>query len=115
MHLNGNGKSHAGDALSYASSYAKLGPGLLSADVVASAPFPTVSQIEKLKSDKSSKVSVDGRTLTVADVVAVALHGTKVELSQDALARVEASVNFLEERKHLSLYGVTTGFGGRPF
>ena len=47
-----------------------------------------------------------------AHVVAVALHGVKVEISEQVASQVEANVPFLESRKHLSLYGVTTGFGG---
>ena len=61
---------------------------------------------------RDSKVVIDGRSLRTAHVVAVALHGVKVEISEQVASQVEASVAFLESRKHLSLYGVTTGFGG---
>lgn len=79
---------------------------------ISNSAFSTYKKVEDFKSNRSSSVIVDGQHLSIADVVAVALHGTKVELSESARSGVEASVAFLEERKHLSIYGVTTGFGG---
>ncbi|EED22948.1 phenylalanine ammonia-lyase, putative [Talaromyces stipitatus ATCC 10500] len=67
-----------------------------------------------LKSD--DPVVIDGHNLTIAGVVAVALHGKKAVLTEDAavLDRVNESVKFLERElaKGHVVYGVTTGFGG---
>ncbi|KUL90885.1 hypothetical protein ZTR_00704 [Talaromyces verruculosus] len=67
-----------------------------------------------LKSD--GPVVIDGHSLTIAGVVAVALHGKKAALTDDAavLDRVNESVQFLETQldKGHTVYGVTTGFGG---
>ncbi|CAP61903.1 uncharacterized protein PODANS_5_1980 [Podospora anserina S mat+] len=61
-------------------------------------------------------VSVDGETLTVADVAAVALHGAKARLTddEDIIRQVNESVAYLAhelEAGH-TIYGVNTGFGG---
>ncbi|KAJ2977851.1 hypothetical protein NQ176_g4140 [Zarea fungicola] len=61
-------------------------------------------------------VTINGRSLTVADVVAVALYCTPSRVSGDAAVanRVQQSVNYLEQELSLgrTVYGVTTGFGG---
>ncbi|KAK4641429.1 hypothetical protein QC761_501980 [Podospora bellae-mahoneyi] len=61
-------------------------------------------------------VSVDGESLTVADVAAVALHGAKARLTddEDIIRQVNESVAYLAhelEAGH-TIYGVNTGFGG---
>jgi len=59
------------------------------------------------------KVYVDGETLTIEDVVAVARHNAKVEISKKARDKVKKCRRFLErlvEEKRV-VYGVTTGFG----
>ena len=58
-------------------------------------------------------IMLDGRCLSRADVVAVARHGTPVELDAAALERVRAAAAFLAAQleKGEPLYGVTTGFG----
>lgn len=67
-----------------------------------------------LTSDKP--VVVDGHSLTIAGVIAVALHGRSAALTDDAatLDGVQESVDFLNEevQKGRVIYGVTTGFGG---
>ncbi|OKL57976.1 hypothetical protein UA08_06537 [Talaromyces atroroseus] len=67
-----------------------------------------------LKSDKP--VVVDGHSLTIAAVIAVALHGKSAILTDDAatLDGVQESVDFLETelQRNRIIYGVTTGFGG---
>lgn len=56
---------------------------------------------------------LDGKNLTIKDVVEVARFGRKVELSQEAREAVEASAaqvqRFIEEER--IIYGITTGFG----
>ncbi|EEA28541.1 hypothetical protein TMatcc_003124 [Talaromyces marneffei ATCC 18224] len=67
-----------------------------------------------LKSD--DPVVIDGHSLTIAGVVAIALHGKKAALTDDpkVLDRVNESVQFLETQlfQGHTVYGVTTGFGG---
>lgn len=54
-----------------------------------------------------------GRPLSIADVVAVARHGTPVALCSDARARMATSRAFIERivAEGRVVYGVTTGFG----
>ncbi|NLX63066.1 MAG: histidine ammonia-lyase [Tissierellia bacterium] len=58
-------------------------------------------------------VSIDGNNLSMEDFIKVVRHGYKVELSRDAIERVENSRKivdeFIEEEK--VVYGITTGFG----
>lgn len=58
-------------------------------------------------------VSVDGRSLAIADVVAVARNGTPVLLSDDARARIVESSSHVDDllQRERPVYGVTTGFG----
>lgn len=60
-----------------------------------------------------AKVFIDGETLTIEDVVAVARDGAKVEIPLRVRGKVEKCrqvlEKFVEERK--VVYGVTTGFG----
>ncbi|KAK1246231.1 hypothetical protein MKX08_000033 [Trichoderma sp. CBMAI-0020] len=62
------------------------------------------------------KIYIDGASLTVAQVVAVALHGRPSYISEDATVngKVQQSVDFLEQElaQGQTVYGVTTGFGG---
>ncbi|KAL7920263.1 L-Aspartase-like protein [Trichoderma austrokoningii] len=62
------------------------------------------------------RVCIDGESLTVAQVVAVALHGKAPYISTDATvhSKVQQSVDFLEQElaQGETVYGVTTGFGG---
>jgi len=61
----------------------------------------------------ATTVVIDGHSLSVADVVAVANHNVPATLSESCREKVEASVRFLESKlKGHSVYGVTTGFGG---
>ncbi|RYP65891.1 hypothetical protein DL771_008075 [Monosporascus sp. 5C6A] len=61
-------------------------------------------------------VSINGQSLTVAEVVAVALYGTSSQVADDVTIhhKVQQSVDFLERELALghTVYGVTTGFGG---
>jgi histidine ammonia-lyase len=58
-------------------------------------------------------VLVDGRGLTVTDVVAVARHGASVQLGDEARAAMERSAALVEGfvASDSPVYGVTTGFG----
>jgi histidine ammonia-lyase len=60
-------------------------------------------------------VVVDGRTLTAADVAAVAWHGARVVMAEEVmprLARDRAVVEDIVDRQ-VPAYGVTTGLGSR--
>jgi histidine ammonia-lyase len=59
------------------------------------------------------KVYVDGETLTIEDVVAVARHNAKVEISEKVRDKVNRCRRFLERliKEKRVVYGVTTGFG----
>lgn len=59
------------------------------------------------------KVYVDGETLTIEDIVAVARHDAKVEIRKKARDKVKKCRRFLERlvKEKRVVYGVTTGFG----
>jgi histidine ammonia-lyase len=61
----------------------------------------------------ADKVVLSGGHLTIDEVVRVARHHAKVELSQDAQKRVEASREVVDDmvRRREVAYGITTGFG----
>lgn len=58
-------------------------------------------------------IRLTGKNLTLEDVERVARHDERVELSEDALARMKACRAFLEERIGAGemMYGVNTGIG----
>lgn len=58
-------------------------------------------------------VVIDGLSLNIEGVVAVARHGAKVSLSDEARARIERASVFVDSllRRERPVYGVTTGFG----
>lgn len=60
-----------------------------------------------------NKIIIDGRDLTIEDVVNVSRNGYKVELGKEALKKVKLSRDlvdkFVDEQK--VVYGITTGFG----
>jgi histidine ammonia-lyase len=58
-------------------------------------------------------VRITGKTLTIEDVVRVARHGEKVELAEEALARIKTCRAMLEKKiaAHEIMYGVNTGIG----
>src|SRR5579885_3370584 len=58
-------------------------------------------------------ITLDGRSLSIGDVVAVVRHGAPVALAADALAGVAASRRVVEAAiaRGETIYGVTTGFG----
>jgi len=58
-------------------------------------------------------VTLDGRSLSLEDVVAVARHGASVAIAPEALDGVRASRRTVEDMlaRGATIYGVTTGFG----
>ena len=60
-----------------------------------------------------NKVILDGQSLTIEDVVNVARHGYKVELSEEAIKLVEIARKTVDDfvEKEAVIYGITTGFG----
>jgi histidine ammonia-lyase len=59
-------------------------------------------------------VILDGDSLTIEDVVAVARHGAQVRLAEGAVARIGSSRAWIDEiliDDELIVYGVNTGFG----
>lgn len=100
MHVNGNGSPSA-------TSLGKPSARLTSPTMAN--PFDIFSDLHARK-----PVSIDGHTLSIADVVGIARHGVPASLSSESAVhkRIDDSVAFLESKKHLSIYGVSTGFGG---
>ncbi|HYC12537.1 MAG TPA: histidine ammonia-lyase [Nitrososphaerales archaeon] len=58
-------------------------------------------------------LKIDGKDLTVEDVVGVARNDVRIELSKDAIERVKASRAVVEKliAKREKIYGVSTGIG----
>jgi histidine ammonia-lyase len=59
------------------------------------------------------KVIIDGETLTIENVVAVARHNANVVISEETKKKVEKARETLEHlvKEKKKIYGVTTGFG----
>lgn len=59
------------------------------------------------------KVFIDGKNLTIEDVVAVAREGAEVEILKRVTEKIEKCRRFLEDavKEKKVVYGVTTGFG----
>ncbi len=59
------------------------------------------------------EVRLDGCSLTLPDLAAIARHGAKTCLDEDAAARMQASRDVVERcvDEQLVRYGITTGFG----
>ena len=58
-------------------------------------------------------IILNGTSLTIENLVAIARHGEKVELSSEALERIRICRNMLEEKlaAHEIMYGTNTGIG----
>ncbi|KAB8257989.1 phenylalanine ammonia-lyase [Aspergillus pseudonomiae] len=65
---------------------------------------------------KAGTIQIDGKTLDVAAIVAIARNGVRVAVTEDTsiTQRIEDSVETLQDylSKGYYLYGVNTGFGG---
>jgi histidine ammonia-lyase len=61
----------------------------------------------------SATVTLDGRSLTIADVVCVARHGARVAVDEEAARRAQASRATIERAAAGggAVYGLNTGFG----
>ncbi|GAA6031989.1 hypothetical protein JCM8097_003376 [Rhodosporidiobolus ruineniae] len=64
--------------------------------------------------DSTQAVKLNGYDLSLGQVVDAARRGGKVEVPHEGevLARIEASVRFLQSKLNTSIYGVSTGYGG---
>ncbi|MFD6315267.1 HAL/PAL/TAL family ammonia-lyase [Streptomyces nigra] len=60
-----------------------------------------------------AKLSIDGRSLSIDDIAKVALGGIHVQLTEDAVRNMRASVTLKKDlvAGGQAIYGVTTGFG----
>jgi histidine ammonia-lyase len=60
-----------------------------------------------------NRIQIDGETLTLDQLYAIALEGAEVELSQQARERMNASRAVVERliESNAAVYGVNTGFG----
>lgn len=60
-----------------------------------------------------NKVVIDGHSLTLRDLVAVAREGYSVEISEDAIKKINRSSSLIQKwvKENRIIYGVTTGFG----
>ena len=56
---------------------------------------------------------IDGNHLTIEDVIQVARHGEKVELTEEAKAKVNKARAYVDQKLEdgAVIYGLTTGFG----
>ncbi len=58
-------------------------------------------------------IILDGESLTIDEIVAVARHGVKVKLAESAIETIEESHQWVEEivKRGEPVYGINTGFG----
>ena len=58
-------------------------------------------------------IELNGSNLTIEKVFRIAAEGEKVSVSQEAMKRVKASRDIVEEiiNENRVVYGITTGFG----
>ncbi|PWY67596.1 phenylalanine ammonia-lyase [Aspergillus sclerotioniger CBS 115572] len=89
-------------------------PHLPSSTSHLAATYRTWAQLQDFKANPS--LALDGNSLDIAAVVAVAFHGCVPHLSSDpeVIDNINASVRVLMEHldQGYSIYGVNTGFGG---
>ncbi|KAK3935267.1 Phenylalanine/tyrosine ammonia-lyase [Diplogelasinospora grovesii] len=72
--------------------------------------------LQEILASPNKHITLTGHELTIPDVIAASLHGTKATLTADEeiVKRVTDSVTFLQEELASGriIYGVNTGFGG---
>ncbi len=58
-------------------------------------------------------IIVDGKSLTLESVMAVARNHEKIQLSEEAVSNIKRSRNYVDSfiKENKKLYGITTGFG----
>ena len=73
-----------------------------------------LSQWRDPSSSAKAPLAINGRNLTIADVVAVSRHLTHVELTSESIDAIEVCSKIIPEKiaKGNVIYGVNTGFGG---
>lgn len=73
-----------------------------------------LSQWRDPRSSAKAKLSIDGGSLTIADVVAVSRHLAHVELTSESIDAIELCSKIIPEKIAQGdiIYGVNTGFGG---
>ncbi|KAK6199095.1 hypothetical protein LQW54_010077 [Pestalotiopsis sp. IQ-011] len=73
-----------------------------------------LAQRARLAQTLKSKVHIDSKTLTVADVVAVARYLTQVDITEEAVDAISECSYVIKDKLALGevIYGVNTGFGG---
>ncbi|BGP21577.1 phenylalanine/tyrosine ammonia-lyase [Rhodotorula toruloides] len=94
--------------------------GASSSLAIAGSHLPTtavtqVDIVEKmLAAPTDSALELDGYSLNLGDVVSAARKGRTVRVkdSDEIRSKIDKSVEFLRSQLSMSVYGVTTGFGG---
>lgn len=73
-----------------------------------------LAQKARLTQTLKTQVQIDSKTLTVADVVAVARHLTEVAVTKEAAQAINECSHIIEDKLAQGevIYGVNTGFGG---
>ncbi|PQE24033.1 phenylalanine ammonia-lyase protein [Rutstroemia sp. NJR-2017a BVV2] len=73
-----------------------------------------IKQIGTEFKEDSAGVAIDGKSLDLSIVVAVARHGTPVHLTDEALRIMQHSISVIQRALEQGkvVYGVNTGFGG---
>jgi len=66
-----------------------------------------------MEASNMNKVLIDGNSLSLKEFINVVRYGYKVELTEDAIERVDSSRNVVDEfvESEKAVYGITTGFG----
>jgi histidine ammonia-lyase len=83
------------------------------------APKSAKTGVERMNQHKdephhSATLLIDGDNLTMEDILDVARHGRRVQLSSEAVEKVKSSrawVDKVVEEGRLTIYGLNTGFG----
>ncbi|KAI1085590.1 phenylalanine and histidine ammonia-lyase [Whalleya microplaca] len=67
-----------------------------------------------IKEKDSNPISLTGHTLTIPQIISVARHNARTDISPSTTKAMESSLNMLEKRLQNGdvIYGVNTGFGG---
>lgn len=79
-----------------------------------SSPSYTCSKLVQLFDPSIHQVNVDGVSLSLQALVSVARHNTRITIDESTRTKVQSSQKVLQEKleANVSIYGVSTGFGG---